>query len=210
VLTDFAFVCGESWRSEPADPPEKALALYSATKEPVVIAVARLYSQTLALFTARYPAKAEAVLLPDDVKKVVGPAGEELTPIKARLLYRMMMFREFLGPDNRPLGGAIASLAKLLKEGDRQKLAAFLGEGQNASLLDSACALPPGIRGAMGATYVAKGKDAAAVVLVNPAAPRFLVACRVLSDAKATRPVTIEPFDLELSAKVLELRKEVK
>ena len=123
-LTDFFFVSGESFRGEAVN-PAASLALYEL-KEPLIIAVARLYSRTVPLFTSLYPPEGAPVLLPGPVKARVETQDSELVPIKTRMMIRMKMFQAYLAEPNRPWVSECGALMKELKAGDPTRLLAAL------------------------------------------------------------------------------------
>lgn len=207
AFTDFRVISGETWGGRSDAPPERALALY-AGGEILTVALAQLYSEADLLFRKRYPIKGETVLLPEEVAKIVGTTGEELTPIKARMLFRMQMYRDYLHEKNRKFLMATGGLMKGLKAGDKAKLMAGLSGQQSKIMVDAAAALPAYIRKGLAPNFFGTGKGGAIVALVNPTAPRWVVVATVLGkNSERETDVAFEMFDLNTSTEILKLRK---
>jgi hypothetical protein len=205
VLEDFQFICGESWRGVADPSAEEVLALYKL-KEPLTMAVARLYAPSVERFKRFYPANGKVELMPPDVKALVQPIEGELVMIKTRMMARMKMYQTYFSGENRPTVLAAAQVMKAVKEGDRAKLQSSLTADQDPEMVATVCSLPAHIRTGLGPNYFGKGNDGSILGLVNPAAPRWLIAARV----KPGGGVVMELFDLELSERLLRLDKEVK
>ncbi len=205
-FTDFAFVSGESFRGEAVN-PEASLALYEL-REPLIIAVARLYSRTVPLFTRLYPPVGDPVLLPEAVKARLEPQASELLPIKTRMMVRMKMFQTYFAEPNRPWVAECGALMKELKDSDPARLPAYLAENQDAAVAETVRLLPAFVRADLGPNYFAKAKDGIVVGLVNPAAPRWLIAATFKGPAPEKRAARIELLDLELSGKAVTLWKQ--
>lgn len=205
VLEDFAFICGESWRGVADPAPDQVLALYNL-KEPLTMAVARLYAASVERFKRFYPASGTVELMPPDVKALVQPIEGELVMIKTRMMARMRMYQGYFSKDNRPVVLEAAKLVKAIREGDNGKLSSSLATNQDPEMVASVCALPAHIRTGLGPNYFGKGPDGSILGLVNPVAPRWLIAAQV----KPGGGVVLELFDLELSERLLRLDKEVK
>jgi hypothetical protein len=209
VLTDFAFISGESLRGVEDLSPEQALALYDL-KEPLIVAVSRYYAPSAELFSALYPPTGEPVLLPAALKARVDSQAGELMLLKARMIVRMKMFRDYLDKANHGWMVQSGVLMHALKAGDKEKLMAFLSERQPAALVESVCQLDPSIRKDFGPVYFARASEGVIVGYVNPSAPRWLLEATFQGKKPAPRSARIELLDLELGDQVLKLwKKEV-
>jgi len=205
VLEDFQFICGESWRGVANPSVEEALALYQL-KEPLTLAAARLYGPTVERFKRFYPASGKVELLPQAVTALIQPPESELLMIKTRMMARMKMYQTYFAVENRQAVVVASQLMKIIKEGDRAKMKASLGADQSADMIDSICRLPAVARNGVAPNYFGKGAEGMILGLVNPAAPRWLVAAQV----KPGGSVMVELMDLEVSGRILVLAKEVK
>ena len=205
VLEDFQFICGESWRGVADPSADEVLALYQL-KEPLTLAAARLYAPSVELFKRHYPATGKVELVPPAVKALIQPMESELLMIKVRMMVRMKMYQTYFAAENRPAVVAASHLMKTIKEGDRAKMKASLGAEQSADMIDSICRLPAVVRNGFAPNYFGKGADGMILGLVNPAAPRWLVAAQV----KPGGSVMVELMDLEVSGRILIIAKEVK
>lgn len=205
VLEDFQFICGESWRGVADPSAEEVLALYQL-KEPLTMAAARLYAPSVERFKRFYPASGKVELVPQDVKALLQPIEGELMMIKTRMMARMKMYQNYYSAGSRPAVLATAMVMKAVKEGDRAKLKSSLAADQAPEMVDTICALPAYVRKGLGPNYFSKASDGMILGLVNPTAPRWLIAAQV----KPGGGVVIELFDLELSERILRLAKEVK
>ena len=204
ALTDFAFISGESLRGEKDLSPEKALALYDL-KEPLIVAVSRLYAPSTAAFAELYPPLGEPALLPAALKARADSTAGELMLIKARLTVRLKMFRDYLSEANRGWLVQSGVLMHALKAGDKEKLLAFLSEKQPPALAETVCQLDPSIRKDFGPAYFARAKEGVVVGYVNPSAPRWLLEAAFQGTAPGPRCARIELLDLELGAQALKL-----
>lgn len=203
-LTDFAFISGESLRGGESVKAEASFTLYEL-KEPLIIAVARLYGPSVAAFTRLYPPEGEPLLLPGGLKARLEAPAAELLPIKARMMVRMKMFKDYFAAPNRAWVVECGALMKTLKTGEAKALLAALAEGQDAALVETLCALPAAIRGDLGPNYFMKAGNGVVVGFVNPAAPRWLVAATYKGVAPGKRAARLELLDLELSGKAVKL-----
>jgi len=204
VLTDFAFVSGESLRGEAVPEPEKALALYTL-KEPLIVAVARLYAPSSASFAELYPPQSAPVLLPAPLKARLDSQAGELVLIKARMLARLKMFRAYLDKANHGWLVQSGVLMHALKSGDKEKLLAALSDKQPPALVETICQLDPRVRSEYAPVYFANGEAGAVVGFVNPSAPRWLIEATFKGSTPAPRTARVELVDLELSGKMLAL-----
>jgi hypothetical protein len=211
VLTDFCFISGESWRGEKPQTGEDLLALYML-KEPLTITLARKYSQTVAKFNRLYPPTGAFVFLPDEVKQCVGPAGQDLAPIKGRMLYRAKMFQLLFAKENHTAVVVTKDLRHLLAEGDVKKLLAYLAPKQNLDMLQTICMMPAALRRNLAPNYFVNNRSAGGSImaLVNSEMPRWFFAVQVLNRGSGAKPeVTIETMDLESSSIIMAKLKEV-
>ena len=204
ALADFAFVSGESLRGEKELSPGQALALYDL-KEPLIIAVSRLYAPSAAAFAELYPPLGEPALLPAALKARADATAGELLLIKARLTVRLKMFRDYLSEANRGWLVQSGVLMHALKAGDKERLLAFLSERQPAALAETVCQLDPSIRSDFGPAYFARAKEGVVVGYVNPSAPRWLLEATFQGASPGPRCARIELLDLELGAQALKL-----
>lgn len=204
VLTDFAFVSGETLRGADVPEPEEALALY-ALKEPLMVAVARSYAPSSAAFAALYPPQGDPVLVPPALKARLDSPQGELALLKARMLARLRMFKAYLDPANRGWLVQSGVLMHALKSGTREQLLAALSEKQPAALVETFCQLDPRVRSEYAPLYFAKAAEGVVVGFANPSAPRWLVEATFQGAAPAPRAARIELMDLDLSGKVLAL-----
>lgn len=203
VLTDFSVVSGESFRGDTVN-PEASLALYQL-KEPLIIAVARLYSRTVPLFTSLYPPMGAPVLLPATVKARIEPQDAELIPIKTRMMLRMKMFQTYFAAPNRPWVVECGALMKALKDDDAARLLACLATDQDAAVVETIRMLPASVRADLGPNYFARATDGMVVGFVNPAAPRWLIAATFKGTVPAKRAARLDLLDLELSGTAITL-----
>ena len=206
VLKDFCFIAGESWRGEDLDNPEDALALYKAEK-PLPAALAELYSVSDTLFRKRFPAEGKTVVKTAEVKKIAGSTAEELIPVKARMMYRLKMYRNYLAEENRAAMITAGALMKKLKTGDTEDLIEFLSEKQEKQLVETVVLLPEYVRAKLGPIYFGTSGDFAVVALLNPGAPRWMIIAKMKGE-KRDLDVTIETFDLHTGDEFLKQRKE--
>ncbi|MBT3378792.1 MAG: hypothetical protein HN742_11425 [Lentisphaerae bacterium] len=205
-VTDFQFVAGESWREETVRTGDDLLKLY-ALKEPLLLAVARNYSKTVELFNVLYPLQGESRLIARGLAGRVGTNSEELRPIVARMLYRIRMFAALRTTDNTAALTAIRELAVLVRDGDEDRLRAFLAPDQNAKMLRSICMLPATIRSNVGPVFFGQDSSAYVVSLVNPAHPKWVFAAQIKKGSDQGRTTRIETFDLDQSSQVIALRE---
>ena len=205
VLEDFCFIAGETWRGETVKTGEDILSLY-ILKEPLTIALARKYAATVDKFNRLYPLDAPFAVLPDEAKQGIGPTGEELAPIKGRMLYRAKMFRALFEKNNHEVVRAAKELRTLLPEGNESKLRAYLSPAQNGAMLHTICQIPPPLRRNLSPNYFVKNPTTGGSImaLVNSEMPRWVFAVQVLGGGTNAAPsVTIEAMDLEASGKIL-------
>ena len=212
TLTNFCFIAGETWRGEKVATAEDILALY-ALKEPLTIALARRYSATVEKFNRLYPVQAPFVFLPDELKPQIGPTGEELAPIKGRMLYRAKMFRTLFEKENRGAVQVAKNLRTLLPAGNEASLRAYLSPQQNATMLETICKIPGLLRRNLAPNYFVHNPAAGGSImaLVNSEMPLWVFAVQILDPAGTAKPaVSIEAMDLEASRKILVNLKEGK
>ena len=203
-LSDFAFMSGESLRGVAQIRPEEALALYQL-KEPLKVAVARLYAPSVETFTRLYPPSGVPVLVPEALKARLDSQVGELIVIKARLIVRMKMFQDYLDKENHGWLVESGVLIRALKAGDQAILLSFLSEQQSPAIVETICSLDPKIRGDFGPAYFSKAKDSVIMGFVNPSAPRWLIEATFLGEKPGKRSARIELMDLEASATALKL-----
>ncbi|MDX9867897.1 MAG: hypothetical protein RBT78_08220 [Kiritimatiellia bacterium] len=204
VLSGFRFISGESLRGVAAITPAGSFSLHPL-REPLTVAVSRLYAPSVAAFTRLYPPAGAPELLPAVLRdRIDSPVGE-LILIKTRLVLRLKMFQDYLSDENK--GWMIQSgvLIRALAAGDPAALRAFLSEKQSPSILETACALQPEIRKTFTPVYFSKAKDSVIMGLVNPAAPRWYIEAEFLGAEPAARIGRIQVMDVETSAKALAL-----
>jgi len=206
-LNDFAVVSGESLRGGAAKnaPPEASLSLYPV-KEPLMIALARLYGPTAAQFAKLYPLEGgDAALLPPILALRLDKPAAETLMIKARLLLRMQMFKNYLAEPNRDWVKAVAGVKKALRTGDEKTVLAELAANQDADLVKTVCMLPKQVLAELAPNYFFLAKDGALAGFVNPQAPRWVVAVTFRGEAKDKKTARIELLDLELSNQAITL-----
>lgn len=209
-MDDFCFIAGETWRGENlAANPEKVFALYTGD-EILTVALAKMYHVSDVLFRTHYPIDEKPILLPKAIRKIVGSNSEELIPIKARMLYRLQMYRNYLAKDNRNVLMTVGGLMRQLKNGDKNKLLTFLSEQQDKGVAETALMLPSQVRDKFEPYYFGKGDKKAIVALVNPSAPRLIVVAGLADKSTSKLDVVLEVFDLNLSGQFLDAWKGVK
>jgi hypothetical protein len=211
VLTDFRFVAGETWRGEKPRTGEDLLKLYML-KEPLTIALARNYSTVVGKFNQFYPPDGAFEFLPGEVAKGIGRTGEELAPIKGRMLYRAKMFRMLFAKENMSAVKVAKELRHLLPEGDVKKLAAYLSPRQNGTMLQTICSMPALLRRNLAPNYFVHNKTAGGylLALVNSEMPRWIFSVQILDKGPDAKPeITIEAMDLESSSRIVAKLKEV-
>jgi hypothetical protein len=207
-LIDFAVVSGESLRGGTAKnaPPEASLSLYPA-KEPLIIALARLYGPASSQFAKLYPLEGgnTALIAPGLALRMDKP-GEEIILVKARMLLRMKMFKDYLGEaKNRDWVKAVAGVKKAIRTGDEKTILAELAANQHAGTVKTVCVLPKETLAGLSSTYFIPAKDGALAGFVNPQTPRWVVAVTFEGAPQDRRTARIELLDLELSDRAVEL-----
>lgn len=203
ALSDFLFVSGESLRGQ-ALSPEKALSLHPL-KEPLTVAVSRLYAPSVETFNRLYPSAGAPVLVPEALKERLDSQVGELLLIKARLMVRLKMFKDFLDKENHGWLVESGVLIQALQAGDKEKLAAFLSEKQAPEIIETICSSDPKLRKDYTPLYFSKAKDSVIVGLVNPSAPRWFIEATFLGEQPEDRIARVELMDLEAGAQALKL-----
>ncbi len=203
TLSDFFFISGESLRGTPIT-PETSLSLHPL-KEPLTVAIARLYAPSVERFTRLYPPEGAPVLLPDPLKSQLDSQVGELIMIKARLVTRLKMFQDYLDKENHDWLVQSGVLIRALKAGERGALEKFLSEKQSPAIIETVCDLNPEIRANFCPVYFSKAKDSVIIGLVNPSAPRWFIEATFLGEKPDRRIARIQLMDLETSAKALML-----
>ncbi|HOM58423.1 MAG TPA: hypothetical protein PK770_01020 [Kiritimatiellia bacterium] len=204
-FSDFRFVSGESLRGDSATiTPEGSFSLHPL-REPLTVAISRLYAPSVAMFTRLYPPEGAPELLPAALRdRIDSPVGE-LILIKARLVLRLNMFQDYLSAENK--GWMIQSgvLIRALTAGDPAALRKFLSEKQSPAIIETVCALPPETRKTFTPVYFSKARDSVIMGLVNPTAPRWFIEAEFLGAEPAPRIGHIQLMDVETSARALTL-----
>ena len=206
-LLDFAVVSGESFRGGASKnaPPEASLSLYPV-KEPLMIALARLYGPTSAEFAKLYPLeKGKPVLVPPVLALRMDKPMEEIVLVKARMLLRMQIFNDYLAEPNHNWVKAVAGVKKALQSGDEKTILAALAENQDVSLVKTLCMLPKTTLSGLVPNYFIQAKDGALAGFVNPQDPRWVVSVTFKGGAQDKKIARIELLDLELSNKAVML-----
>jgi len=201
-LLDFAVVSGESLRGGMAKdaPPESFFSLYPPN-EPLIVALARLYGSASAAFAKRYPLDGgKAILLPSALG-----SQEEILLVKARMVMRMKMFKEYVDTDNQDWAKAVANVRDAVRSGNEQTLLGALVTNQNANAAKVVCALPKEVLQGMKLNYFIPGNDKAGAGFINPDAPRWVVTATFQGKPQDARIARVELLDLEVSDKVVTL-----
>ncbi len=203
-LSDFFFISGESLRGVTKITPETSLSLYPL-REPLTVAVARLYAPSVERFTRLYPPEGVPILLPEPLKGQLDSQVGELIMIKARLVTRLKMFQDYLDKENHGWLVQSGVLIRALKAGDKAALQSFLSEKQSPAIIETICSLNPQIRANFSPVYFSKAKDSVIMGLANPSAPRWFIEATFLGEKPDRRIAHIQLMDLETSAKALTL-----
>lgn len=206
-LMDFAVVSGESLRGGAAKsaPPEASLSLFPPN-EPLIIALARLYGPASAQFAELYPLEGDkpALLAPGLALRLDSPL-EETIMVKARMLMRMKMFKDYLDDGNRDWVKAAVGIRDALRSGDEQTLLGTLTASQNVGAVKAICALPKALLKGVKLNYFIPAKDGALAGFLNPDAPRWVIAVTWKGKPQAARIAQVELLDVEVSDKVVSL-----
>lgn len=203
ALTDFAFVSGEGFRGDDLEDPSRSLSLY-LLKEPLNVALARLYAGMDEVFRELYGPESGKDLIPAALQRQLGTPAEELALIQMRMTARMRMFAEYFARDNREWVGRMATLLNALKSDESAGLLGALSLQQDRGAVDNLFELSGEHRSGFGPNFFLRGEAGAVAALVNPYQPRWIVAVSFDNQNPAAAEARVEFMDLEISKTLLE------
>lgn len=206
-VTDFAFISGETWRSETIQSPDDMFGWFKKT-DPVLLAVSKVYSRTIEVFNERYPHTGALVLVTDDLKDRMGPQGEELAPIKVRTLSRMAMIRDMFSEENRPALTVMRNVLWLIAHKDVEAASDYLADDQDPGMVQAVYDLPDFLRESLAPIFYLEKDGRGVAALVSARMPRWCIQLDFdIGEGEITDP-RVFVHDLELSKQYIELSEE--
>ena len=206
-VTDFAFISGETWRSETIQSPDDMFGWFKKT-DPVLLAVSKVYSRTIEVFKERYPHTGALMLVTDDLKDRMGPQGEELAPIKVRTLSRMAMIRDMFSEENRPALTVMRNVLWLIAHKDVEAASDYLADDQDPGMVQAVYDLPDFLRESLAPIFYLEKDGRGVAALVSARMPRWCIQLDFdIGEGEITDP-RVFVHDLELSKQYIELSEE--
>lgn len=206
-LTDFAIVCGESWRQETPKTAEDLFHLHNGN-QPLLIQLAGYYDRTLDIFKTFYQGPGKAELMPAGFSKRFSPPDEELAVIKTRMIQRLYMYQQLFSEKHsavKKLAGKIVSA--IHAEGD--ELVPMMAPGESAEAAATYRELPPPFRQEVGPIYFATRGKGFTLAFVSANAPKYVLIISRADTADENKHLTCECLDLDVSKQALKLWREV-
>ncbi|MDT8389387.1 MAG: hypothetical protein RRC34_02645 [Lentisphaeria bacterium] len=206
-LTDFAVVCGESWREET---PKTAAELFHLNHDtdPLLIQLASYYNRTLDIFKQVYQTPGKAELMPGDFGKRFAPPDEELALIKTRMIHRLYMYQQLFSGKHtsiKTLAGDI--VAAIHADGD--ELVNMMTPGASAEAAAMYRELPAPFRQEVGPIYFATQGKGFILAFVSANAPKYVLIISSPDTADENKKLSCECLDLDVSKQTLNLWREV-
>jgi hypothetical protein len=204
VVTEFAVASGINLRGGQADGSIDLSGLYSL-QEPVIIALSRLYSSSLAAFEAAFQGGSPAAPLPPALAAKLEAQNIEILYVKTFLAVRTQMFVNLISDANKPWFASCGALLGVLRKGDAAAVKTALSSKQDPAVVENFMMLPQFIRGKLSPNFFVAAKDGkgAIAAFVNPDSPRWVISAIFAGSADEKRIARFEILDLELGAKAV-------
>ena len=206
VITSFAVASGMSLRGEQAGGSTALLDLYKF-QEPLIIAISRLYSPSLAAFETAFKNGSPVTPLPPALASKLEAQDIEILYIKACLAVRTKMFADLVSDAKKPWFAACGALLGALRKGDAAAVKAALSTTQDAAAVDNFMQLPPFIREKLSPNFFAAAKDGkgAIAAFVNSDSPRWVISVIFAGASNEKRTARFEILDLELGSQAVNI-----
>lgn len=206
-ITDFAVVCGESWREETPKTADELFHLNNGT-QPLLIQLASYYDRTLDVFNTYYSQPGKVALLPAGFEKRFAPPDEELAVIKTRMIQRLFMYQQLFSKKHssaKELAGKI--ITAINAKGD--DLVNIMEPGNSAEAAADYGKLPETFRQEVGPIYFATRGEGFILAFVSANAPKYILIIASPDTPGKKGKLTCELINLDLSKQALTLWKEV-